>query len=67
MTRPGGSRTVATVSTLVVRPLKEDDGAEYRCVAWNRAMDPADKKEASVSLAVNCKPSVLRRCAISRV
>lgn len=35
--------------------MKEDDGAEYRCVAWNRAMDANDKKEATVALTVNCK------------
>ena len=53
--KPGGSRSVATQSTLIVRPQKEDDGAEYRCVAWNRAMDTNDKKEANIVLAVNCK------------
>ena len=46
---------MATQSTLIVRPQKEDDGAEYRCVAWNRAMDTNDKKEANIVLAVNCK------------
>ena len=55
----GGSKDVATMSTLVVRPSKEDDGAEYRCVAWNRAMDINDKKEATVQLTVNCKFSLL--------
>lgn len=53
--KPGGSKSVATQSTLIVRPQKEDDGAEYRCVAWNRAMDTNDKKEANIVLAVNCK------------
>lgn len=55
ITKPGGSRSVATLSTLMVRPQKEDDGSEYRCVAWNRAMDINDKKEANVALTVNCK------------
>ena len=55
ITKAGGSRSVATLSTLIVRPQKEDDGAEYRCVAWNRAMDANDKKEANVALTVNCK------------
>lgn len=55
VTKNGGSRNIATLSTLVVRPMKEDDGAEYRCVAWNRAMDANDKKEATVALTVNCK------------
>lgn len=54
ISKPGGSRSVATLSTLMVRPQKEDDGTEYRCVAWNRAMDANDKKEATVSLTVNC-------------
>jgi hypothetical protein len=53
--KAGGSKSVATQSTLIVRPQKEDDGAEYRCVAWNRAMDTNDKKEANIVLAVNCK------------
>ncbi len=58
ITKPGGSRSVATLSTLIVRPQKEDDGAEYRCVAWNRAMDANDKKEANVALTVNCKSPI---------
>jgi hypothetical protein len=53
--KAGGSKSVATQSTLIVRPQKEDDGAEYRCVAWNRAMDTNDKKEANIVLAINCK------------
>ena len=57
VTKAGGSRAVATLSTLTIQPQKEDDGAEYRCVAWNRAMDTDDKKEATVSLTVNCKSS----------
>ena len=57
VSQAGGSRSVATLSTLTIQPQKEDDGAEYRCVAWNRAMDANDKKEATVSLTVNCKSS----------
>ena len=55
VTKLGGSRNVATLSTLVLQPQKEDDGAEYRCVAWNRALDANDKKETTVALTVNCK------------
>lgn len=58
VTQAGGSRSVATLSTLTIQPQKEDDGAEYRCVAWNRAMDANDKKEATVSLTVNYAPRV---------
>ena len=56
--KAGGSRSVATTATLTLQPQKEDDGAEYRCVAWNRALDANDKKEANVVLTVNCKSIV---------
>jgi hypothetical protein len=45
VTKNGGSRNIATLSTLVVRPMKEDDGAEYRCVAWNVPWMPTTRKK----------------------
>ena len=62
VTKPGGSRNVATVSTLTLEPHKDDDGNEYRCVAWNRAVEggaaaAAEKREATVVLTVNCTRS----------
>lgn len=53
--KPGGGRDVATTSVLTINPGKDDDGAEYRCVVWNRALTDSEKMEASVTLSVNCK------------
>lgn len=54
--KPGGGRDFATTSVLTINPGKDDDGAEYRCVIWNRALTDSEKMEASVTLSVNCKP-----------
>ena len=51
----GGSKDRQTTSTLSITPQKEDDGAKYRCVVWNRAMPDGHRLETTVTLNVNCK------------
>jgi CD80-like C2-set immunoglobulin domain len=51
----GGSKDHQTTSTLTITPTKEDDGARYRCVVFNRAMKDGEKYETTVTLSVNCK------------
>jgi hypothetical protein len=51
----GGSKDHQTTSTLTITPTKDDDGARYRCVVYNRAMKDGEKYEATVTLSVNCK------------
>lgn len=52
------SRTEATVTTLTIVPTRDDDGAVYRCVVWNRAMPQGEQLETSVKLDVNYFPRV---------
>ncbi|EDS35538.1 echinoid [Culex quinquefasciatus] len=49
----GGSKDLQTTSTLSVLPRREDDGAKYRCVVWNRAMPEGHRLETVVTLSVN--------------
>uniref|UniRef100_A0A182YIJ5 Ig-like domain-containing protein n=1 Tax=Anopheles stephensi TaxID=30069 RepID=A0A182YIJ5_ANOST len=49
----GGSKDLRTSSTLSIVPRREDDGAKFRCVVWNRAMSEKDKLETTVTLSVN--------------
>lgn len=51
----GGSKDRQTTSTLSITPQKDDDGAKYRCVVWNRAMPDGQRLETTVTLNVNCK------------
>lgn len=51
----GGSKDRQTTSTLSITPQREDDGAKYRCVVWNRAMTEGQRLETTVTLNVNCK------------
>lgn len=51
----GGSKDKQTTSTLSVTPKREDDGAKYRCVVWNRAMPEGQRLETTVTLNVNCE------------
>lgn len=51
----GGSKDRQTTSTLSITPQREDDGAKYRCVVWNRAMPEGQPLETTVTLNVNCK------------
>ncbi|EAT45578.1 AAEL003167-PA [Aedes aegypti] len=51
----GGSKDLQTTSTLSVLPRREDDGAKYRCVVWNRAMPEGHRLETIVTLSVNCE------------
>lgn len=51
----GGSKDRQTTSTLSVTPKREDDGAKYRCVVWNRAMPEGQRLETTVTLNVNCE------------
>ncbi|KAL9705597.1 hypothetical protein quinque_009115 [Culex quinquefasciatus] len=54
----GGSKDLQTTSTLSVLPRREDDGAKYRCVVWNRAMPEGHRLETVVTLSVNYYPRV---------
>ncbi|XP_055386183.1 hemicentin-1-like [Condylostylus longicornis] len=54
----GGSKDLHTTSTLSVTPRREDDGARYKCVVWNRAMPEGEKLETTVTLNVNYYPRV---------
>lgn len=54
-TSKGGSKDHRTTSTLSMTPRREDDGAKFRCVVWNRAMAEGDRLETTVTLGVNCK------------
>lgn len=51
----GGTKDHQTTSTLTITPSKDDDGARYRCVVFNRAMKDGEKYETTVTLSVNCK------------
>lgn len=51
----GGSKDHQTTSTLTITPTKEDDGARFRCVVFNRAMKDGEKYETTVTLSVNCE------------
>ncbi|ODM93874.1 Hemicentin-2, partial [Orchesella cincta] len=54
----GGSKNSPTSAILSVTPQRDDDGTEYRCVVWNRAMGEGEKLESSISLNVNYYPRV---------
>ncbi|XP_077286250.1 hemicentin protein echinoid isoform X2 [Arctopsyche grandis] len=54
----GKSRTEPSNSTLVLNPGKEDDGAVFRCVVWNRALSEGVKLETTITLDVNYFPRV---------
>jgi hypothetical protein len=43
------------MSVLSIMPRKEDDGSEYRCTVWNRAIEESELMEASTTIDVNCK------------
>lgn len=56
ITRIGTSnKETVTSAVLQVTPSREDDGAVYRCVVWNRAMPESTKFETRTTLSVNCK------------
>ncbi|XP_052864255.1 hemicentin-2-like [Anopheles cruzii] len=54
----GGSKDLRTSGSLSIVPRREDDGAKFRCVVWNRAMAEKDKLETTVTLSVNYYPRV---------
>lgn len=51
----GGSKDQPTNATLSIVPRREDDGAKYKCVVWNRAMNEGQRLETTATLNVNCK------------
>ncbi|CAD7000714.1 unnamed protein product [Ceratitis capitata] len=53
--RTGGSKDQPTNATLTLQPRREDDGAKYKCVVRNRAMNDGQRLEATATLNVNCK------------
>uniref|UniRef100_A0A182QBN7 Ig-like domain-containing protein n=1 Tax=Anopheles farauti TaxID=69004 RepID=A0A182QBN7_9DIPT len=50
----GGSRDMQTTSTLTIIPRREDDGAKFTCVVWNRALPESQRLETVTTLSVNC-------------
>ena len=52
---PGVNKDEPTQSVLTIIPTKEDDGNNYRCTVWNRALGQRQKLEASTKIFVNCK------------
>ncbi|XP_076065499.1 hemicentin protein echinoid [Oratosquilla oratoria] len=56
--KPGGGRDFPTTSVLTINPRKEDDGAEFRCVVWNRALTNGEKMVSKVKLNVNYYPRI---------
>lgn len=55
MITKGGARDVQTTSTFTIVPTREDDGAKYKCVVYNRAMPDGQKLESTLTLNVHCK------------
>lgn len=51
----GGSRDLQTTSTLTIIPRREDDGAKFMCVVWNRALPEGQRLETVTTLSVNCE------------
>lgn len=49
------NKETVTSAVLQVTPSREDDGAVYRCVVWNRAMVEGIKFETRTTLSVNCE------------
>ncbi|XP_055919081.1 nephrin-like isoform X1 [Eupeodes corollae] len=54
----GGSKDFQTNATLSIVPRRDDDGAKYKCVVWNRAMPEGQRLETNVVLNVNYYPRV---------
>ncbi|CAH0692935.1 unnamed protein product, partial [Chilo suppressalis] len=54
----GKTRAEASTATLTLMPIREDDGATFRCVVWNRAMPENSQLDATVDLSVNYFPRV---------
>lgn len=57
--RKANGKEDVTRAVLQLTPTKDDDGAVFRCFVWNRAMADETKMEASVTLSVNCKSTLL--------
>lgn len=62
----GGSKDRPTTSTLSITPQREDDGAKYRCVVWNRAIPEGQTLETTVTLNVNCKYHIFTQYSLHR-
>ncbi|KAM7353535.1 hemicentin protein echinoid isoform 1-T2 [Cochliomyia hominivorax] len=54
----GGSKDQPTNATLSIVPRREDDGAKYKCVVRNRAMEEGERLETTATLNVNYYPRV---------
>ncbi|XP_026751978.2 hemicentin-1-like isoform X1 [Galleria mellonella] len=52
------TRAEPSISTITLNPTREDDGATFRCVVWNRAMPEGQQLDATVDLNVNYFPRV---------
>ncbi|XP_072939303.1 B-cell receptor CD22 [Epargyreus clarus] len=54
----GRTRAEPSVATLALVPSRDDDGATFRCVVWNRAMPEGQQLDATVDLSVNYFPRI---------
>lgn len=54
----GGGRDKPTAAVLTLTPARQDDGANFRCHVWNRAMPEGAGHEARTSLRVYYAPKV---------
>ncbi|XP_047508759.1 hemicentin-2 isoform X1 [Pieris napi] len=54
----GRTRVQPSVAILTLAPSREDDGASFRCVVWNRAMPEGQRLDTTVELSVNYFPRI---------
>ncbi|CAH4037827.1 unnamed protein product [Pieris brassicae] len=54
----GRTRVQPSVAILTLAPSREDDGATFRCVVWNRAMPEGQRLDTTVDLSVNYFPRI---------
>lgn len=54
----GGGRDKPTAAVLSFAPARQDDGASFRCLVWNRAMPEGAGHETRITLSVYYAPKV---------
>ena len=52
---PGRTKDEPTVAVLAIDPKKKDDGSNFTCTVWNRAMKKEDKFKDSTQIFVKCE------------
>jgi len=51
----GKDKDEATKAVLALEPSKRDDGAQFKCTVWNRAMNKGEKFETKTKIDVSCE------------